>query len=42
MESFPWWVVLIIGICFGVFVGFIVGGATMQKLSEYEKIANKK
>lgn len=42
MDSFPWWVCVLIGGCFGVFVGFIIGMVAMQKLSEAERFANKK
>lgn len=42
MELFPWWVSCLIGLFFGIFVGFVIGLCAMQKLNEYEKIANKK
>lgn len=42
MESFPWYLSALIGLCFGIFVGFIIGLCAMQKLSEAEKGANRK
>lgn len=42
MESFPWWVSCLIGLFFGIFVGFVIGMCAMQRLAEIEKQANKK
>jgi uncharacterized membrane-anchored protein YhcB (DUF1043 family) len=42
MENFPWWTILLIGLVFGAFIGFLIGFAAMQKLDEYEEKANKK
>lgn len=42
MDAFPWYASALIGLCVGVFAGFIVGLAAMQKLNDAEKKANRK
>lgn len=42
MESFPWYVSVMIGLCFGVFVGFVLGLCAMQRLNDIERESNKK
>ena len=42
MDGLPWFLTALGGMCFGIFVGFIIGLCAMKKLNEYEKAAKKK
>ena len=42
MDGLPWFAVGLIGLCFGIFVGCILGACAMHRLSEVEKTSNKK